>query len=207
MQGAVSIYAPRNFRFAPGYCYAGVTMIEGILVRFYDPVMSRIAARLGDAGARPRSLMVLAFVYAAAATAFVAAHSGWFALVFVVLSRLTIEIANVHEHHKPLHVVELADLVLYAALAFGFAVADPDSALAATFLLLGIVIFAICLSQAQVKSTADRSMRTLVGLGLFVAAAVACIKPETFDLIAYAAGLVCFLSAGMLAATIAIRSA
>jgi hypothetical protein len=181
-------------------------MIETVLTRFYDPIMSRIAAGLADVGVRPRSLMVLAFVYAAGAAAFVAAHSGWVALAFLVLSRLTIELGSVHGLHKPLHVVELADLVLYAALAFGFAVANPDLAQAAAFLLLGIVIFAICLSQAQVKSTADRTMRTIVGIVLFVVAAVACIKPETFALIAYAAGLVCFPAAGMLAAAIAIRS-
>jgi len=170
-------------------------------------LLSRIADRLAQAGARGRSLMVLALIYAAAATAFVAAHAGWFAVIFVVLNRVTAELANVSEHRKPVHVVDLSDLVLYAALTFGFAVANPDSALAATFLLLGIVIFAVCLAQAQVKSTADRTMRTIVGLVLFAAAAVACLKPETFDLIAYASGLACFPSAGMLAATIAIRSA
>ncbi|HJW41402.1 MAG TPA: CDP-alcohol phosphatidyltransferase family protein [Rhizomicrobium sp.] len=76
-------------------------------------------------------------------------------------------------------------VVAAAGIPFAFALAQPDRALAAMFLLLGLVA----------RSAADdvRFGKTEI----FVAFALACIFPDWFSIVAYVVGILCFVSAGL----------
>lgn len=81
------------------------------------------------------------------------------------------------------------DLVLTAAVPFAFALAMPERALAAMFLMLGLV--------ARAAAGEGREPAQLVGkTELFIAFALACIFPDRFSIIAYVVGVLCFVAAG-----------
>ena len=86
-----------------------------------------------------------------------------------------------------------------AGLAFAFALAEPDRALAAMFLMFGLVA----------RTAADAIAPTDTGLigkiELFVAFAVACLFPRWFSIVAYAFGILCFVAAGSRVASAAQR--
>ncbi len=88
------------------------------------------------------------------------------------------------------------DLVLSvtaaAGIAFAFALAEPDRALAAMFLMLGLVA-----RTAALAGTAAPWAPSLIGkTELFLAFALACLLPDRFSLIAYLVGTLCFVAAG-----------
>jgi phosphatidylglycerophosphate synthase len=77
------------------------------------------------------------------------------------------------------------DLTFLGALAFAFGLAEPDRALAAMFLMLGLV------ARAGVP-------KSFIGkTEVYAAFALACVFPAWFSLIAYAAGILCFVGAGL----------
>jgi hypothetical protein len=84
----------------------------------------------------------------------------------------------------------MLDLVLGAAIPFAFALAMPERALAAMFLLLGLVV------RAGSGSMAGESGELVGKTELFLAFSLACIFPDQFSIIAYVVGVLCFVDAG-----------
>ena len=100
------------------------------------------------------------------------------------------------------------DFMLAAALPFGFALADPQRALAAMFLVFGLASQAVAsLSLALVAARAGRRL-TSVGVtdksAVHVAMLIACFLPDWFSIIAYVLGVVCFISIGVRLAAVRI---
>jgi hypothetical protein len=168
-------------------------MILTFLHRFVDPARAAAVARLG--AAMPVGLTMVLGIAAAAA---IAAHLYLLGLAFFVLSRPGAVLAGVPSN---VAAIPIPDLLIYAALAFAFAIADPTRALAAAFLLLGIVVLAGCavLFGAERASSADTSF--VAGAIVFAALCWCCFQPERFSLIAYLFGLLCFPAAGTFAAS------
>jgi len=79
-----------------------------------------------------------------------------------------------------------------AGVAFAFALAEPDRALAAMFLMFGLVA-----RTASDTGAASPIVTGLIGkTEFFVAFAVACLFPQWFSIVAYLVGILCFVSAG-----------
>ncbi len=86
-----------------------------------------------------------------------------------------------------------------AGIAFAFALAEPDRALAAMFLMFGLV--------ARTASDTGATSPGLIGkTELFIAFAAACLFPQWFSVIAYLVGILCFVSAGSRVAIAAQRT-
>lgn len=83
----------------------------------------------------------------------------------------------------------LFDLILGAAVPFAFALAMPERALAAMFLMLGLVAW-------TGAGTATNESELVGRTELFLAYVLACIFPDRFSVIAYVVGVLCFISAG-----------
>ena len=83
-------------------------------------------------------------------------------------------------------------LVAEAGIAFAFALAEPDRALAAMFLMLGLV--------ARASAGTDGAKSELL-----LGCTLACLFPNWFSLIAYALGIAGFVEAGSRVAAHAVR--
>lgn len=171
-------------------------MIPTFLRRHVDPLEAALQ-RLGVG-----VLTGLAMAFGIMAAASIAIHFYLLGLSLFVLNRFT---AIVARFLNGVATIPVADLLIYAALVFAFAIADPSRALAASFLLLGIVVLAGCAVLFGVKSVATSMSSLITGVVAFVAVALCCIWPERFSLIAYLSGLLCFPLAGTYAASSLVR--
>lgn len=101
---------------------------------------------------------------------------------------------------------QVFDATGVAVVPFAFAVADPSRALAASFLLFGLV--ACTAAWAECSGTAGQSAASTVpfrsgraGMSwwviLYLGLAVACLQHEWFSLIAYLLGALGFVAAGV----------
>ena len=95
------------------------------------------------------------------------------------------------------------DLFVYAAIPFAFALAHQQDALAATFLLTGLMVAAIpgMAARASVRDNGTGApARPLILCGhseTFIAFALMCVTPRwMFSVIAYFYGVLCFFSGG-----------
>ena len=172
-------------------------MIQTFLRKYVDYLHGAAVALLG-AGVLTGLTMALGI----AAAASIALHFYWVGLAFFVLNRKASFIAR---FPNGVAGIPIADLLIYAALAFGFAIADPSRALAASFLLLAIVVLTGCAVLFGAKSVATFMTSLVVSVVVFLAVAVCCIWPERFSLVAYLFGLSCFPLAGNYAASSLVR--
>lgn len=125
----------------------------------------------------PFAMRVAGFVFGLAALPLVALGHSWIALVVIVIGRAA---ALVEPD-------EVFDAIFLAGLPFAFALADPSRAVAASFLLFGLV------AVLSVSRRLDR-FDALAGCA---AAIAACLFPNWFSLIAYALGVAGFVVAGL----------
>jgi hypothetical protein len=172
-------------------------MIRNFLHNYVDPLRAPVVARLGIG-----LLSGLAMALGIAAAASVATHFYLLGLALFVLNRIAAILAG---FQTGVAAVPIPDLLIYAALAFGFAIADPSRALAASFLLLGIVVLAGCAVLFGAERIAEPVASLVVGAIVFAAIVLCCFLPERFSLVAYLLGLLCFPLAGTFAASSVVR--
>jgi phosphatidylglycerophosphate synthase len=176
-------------------------MLDAFLSRYLAPRLAPWAARLSRAVSAD-VLTVTAFVCGAAALPAIGAKKYFLALGLLVLrgaldvlDGAVVRVAGPSRMGAVLD--RVLDLVMTAAVPFAFALAQPDRALAAMFLMLGLVARA-----GAVTSAADG--RALIGKSeLFVGFALACLFPDRFSIIAYILGILCFVAAGQRVAAVA----
>jgi phosphatidylglycerophosphate synthase len=94
--------------------------------------------------------------------------------------------------------------LVFAAVPFAFALADPQSGLAASFMILGILIVAVTelgmrgyISLPTVSSTLPRWFILCERSETFLVIAVMALLPWAFSLFAYLFGALCFVTGGM----------
>jgi hypothetical protein len=184
-------------RFDLRHTLIHIAMISNFLRTYIDPLRAATVARLGFG-----PLIGLTMVLGIAAAAGVAVHLYLLGLALFVLNRIGAVLAGVQGH---VAAVSIPDLLIYAALAFAFAIADPSHALAAAFLLLGIVVLAGCAVLFGVSRAVSADGSLIAGVIVFAAICWCCILPERFSLIAYLFGLLCFPVAGTFAASSIVR--
>ena len=104
------------------------------------------------------------------------------------------------------------DLLWTASVPFAFALGQPDRALAAMFLMLGLVAGSAA-STAEAR-VAEGAVGAAFGLGgsligeteILLAYALACVFADWFSIIAYVLGMLCFVMTGFRVASAGLRS-
>jgi hypothetical protein len=89
--------------------------------------------------------------------------------------------------------------IALAAMPFGFALGDPSRALAALFLMLGILVSVVSVSAVGENARAQMSV-VLFAVISTLGIALACVMPGWFGPIAYGIGVLAFVQCGLLLA-------
>ncbi|MBV9541420.1 MAG: CDP-alcohol phosphatidyltransferase family protein [Alphaproteobacteria bacterium] len=175
-------------------------MSDAFLHRYLDKTLAPLGAQLAQR-VSANTLTVAAALAGAVALPEIGYRKYFFGLGFLVL-RGVLDIADgaVARSRGTTafggYLDRLLDLVITAAVPFAFALAEPDRALAAMFLLLGLVARA----AASTAVSGDNTPLLVGKSELFVAFAAACVFPQWFSIIAYVTGILCFVAAGVRAA-------
>jgi phosphatidylglycerophosphate synthase len=189
-------------------------MFDAAIRRLIDPPLARAAARLAAFAPRADVVTSLGFVLGLAAAVAIARHFYLTGLALFVLNRLCDgldgALARAAEPTDLGAFLDVAlDFIVYAAIPFAFALADPSRALAVCFLIFSFIatsatFLSFAIFAAKRGLTTDlRGQKSLYYLGgltegteTFLAFAIACIRPDWFSAIAYVFGALCFVTAG-----------
>jgi len=162
-------------------------MLDGLLERLFGPALEALARRVGASPVLPA---VAGFLIGIAALPLIALKLAPAGLAVLIASRIAAAAASAAARvggtfQAPLPVL---DAVVLAGVPFAFALADPSRALAAAFLIFGLV------AQSASRVALGRG---LVGQGeILIGFAVACVFPDRFGIVAYIIGVLCFVAAG-----------
>lgn len=182
-------------------------MLDPLIRRYSLPLLAEPARRIASLGLGAETLRAAGFVAGIAALPAIGRHAYLLGLGLMTLGRFldllggTLARQRAQDQRGPdlEHVVEL---IWTASVPFMFALAEPERALAAMFLMLGLVAHAAVVggdldAQPEGLGFALHRGANLVGKGeIFAAYALACVFPSWFSLIAYALGVACFVMAG-----------
>ena len=161
------------------------------------------ALRLAALGIGANALIAAGFVVGLAAMPLVATGHDWIALPVLLLGLVLAAVGRTNADERSRSLSATFDLIVFAGLPYGFALADPSRALAAAFLLFAL----IALGAASLVTNASRTLSETDRVACIVAFAMACVFPLWFSLVAYALGIVCFAVAGARIAWMLTRSA
>jgi hypothetical protein len=181
-------------------------MLDAPLRKLSDPVLTPIATRLVRANVSANLLTAVGFVAGLGAFAAVATHHDWWGLGLVAANRLAAALDGpvarlTHATDLGAFLETVFGIMVAAGVAFAFALADPDRALASAFLVFAFI--ASGSASLAFVAIAGRRGATTIRPGFiestetFLALALACALPGWFSVIAYVLGALCFASAGM----------
>lgn len=143
---------------------------------------------MGAAATAPKSVVAIGFIIGVGAAASIAVHFYFVGLALFLINRAsivaTLSVGQAAQARRALGAIALA------AIPFGFALADATHALAASFLVMGL------LAETVAARVGDDSANALFGPLATLALGVACIRPDWFGVAAYAAGVLGFVAAG-----------
>ncbi len=187
-------------------------MLDPLMRRIIDPPLDRMGRRLAAAGISANTITIVGFVIGLLAIPCLAAQWYGAALAAILASRLADGLDGAVARHATLtdfggYLDIVCDFIVYAGVAFGFALARPENAVAAAFLILSFVgtgtsflAFAILAAKRGLASEA-RGRKSLYYLGgltegtetiaVFMAF---CLFPGVFPLLAYVFGVLCWLT-------------
>jgi len=187
-------------------------MFDATLRRIIDPPLDRIGRRLAGAGVSASGVTVVGFAIGLLAIPCLAAEWYGLALVAILVNRLADGLDGAVARHTTLtdfggYLDIVCDFIFYAGVAFGFALARPENAVPAAFLILSFVgtgtsflAYAIMAAKRGLASEA-RGRKSLYYLGgltegtetiaVFVAF---CLFPGAFAALAYVFGALCWLT-------------
>ena len=182
-------------------------MLDTLLRRHIEMLSTVPAARLAALGIRANAITVAGFVLCFAAVPDIGYRHYWLGLGLITLGRL-FDVAGtaVARVEGPTdygrYFRSVLDLVWSASVPFAFALGEPDRALAAMFLLIGLVARTAVLTADSGFARPEPSRlleeaSDLVGKSeIFIGFALACLFPNWFSIICYVLGLACFVMAG-----------
>jgi hypothetical protein len=181
-------------------------MLDAPLRRLCAPVLTSAGARLPGLRARGDMASMVAFAVGLAAIPALAAQHYWIGLALILLNRLIGALGDAvaaRATGRGAFLDMTFDLIVFAGLPFGFALGDPSHALAACFLVFAIAASGASVVSFNVQATSSTGGivfgyvgRIMEDSELTLAFAAACIMPGWFGIIAYVAGVLCFLTAG-----------
>lgn len=185
-------------------------MLDAHLRPFFDPALDALARRLVERKIGADRLTALGFLAGLAACLAIALEAYWAGLALILANRVLDGLDGaVARRSGPTDfggfIDTLADFLFYSAVPFAFALAEPERALAAAFLILsfvgtGVSFLAFAAIAARRAMTSDRyglkAIYYLAGLAegsettlVFIAMALA---PQWFEPLAYGFGAVCW---------------
>jgi hypothetical protein len=183
-------------------------MLDRLLRRYSYGMFAGPATRVISAGISSQPLALAGFAADFAAVAFIA-HAAYFlglALIAAgwLLRLLSIAVARLAPRSgKEDFLDRLLELIWSASLPFGFALAQPARALAAMFLMLGLVARAAAVTVENRAAPGSPGATTefggeLVGIAeLSIVYMLLCLFPTWFSIAAYALGIACFVTTGI----------
>ena len=194
-------------------------MLDATLRPLIDPPLARVAGVAIRLGMTANAATIVGFLIGLGGAAFIAEEAYLWAIPCILVSRifdgLDGAIARRTQATDVGAFLDISlDFIFYAAVVFGFALARPDNALPAAFLLftfsgtastfLGFAIFA----ARRGIATDVRGRKSLYYLGgltegteTIAAFLLACVFPEAFPWIATVFGALCLVTTGTRIAT------
>jgi phosphatidylglycerophosphate synthase len=187
-------------------------MLDAAMRRLVDPPLDRLARVVAALGVPANAITLVGFAVGLAAVPLLAVESYAGALVAIGLNRLADGLDGaVARRGTPSdlggYLDIVGDFIFYAAVPFGFALARPENALPAAFLILAFVgtgsSFLAYAIMAAKRGLADatptrRSLHYLGGLTegteTIIAFALFCLLPTAFPILAYIFGALCWLT-------------
>lgn len=188
-------------------------MLDAPIRRRIDPILDRVGRWFAVRGASADGMTIAGFVFGLAAVPALAMQSHVIALVLILLNRLADGLDGaVARHHRISdfggYLDIVCDFIVYAAVPFGFALADPAAnGVAAAFLILSFVgtgtsflAFAIIAEKHGIRTSARgaKSFYYLGGLtegtetmAVFIAM---CLWPQAFVWLAVGFGVLCWIT-------------
>lgn len=188
-------------------------MLDVVARRFIDPPLNAAARLLARSGVGPNALTLCGFLVGLAAVPLLAAEAYLAALGCILLNRLADgldgPVARATGHVSDLggFLDIVCDFVFYSAVIFGMALAQPEHALAAAFLIFSFVgtgssflAYAIVAAKRGL-STSLRGRKSLYYLGgltegteTFALLVILCVFPQWFPWLAWGFGIACWLT-------------
>jgi phosphatidylglycerophosphate synthase len=187
-------------------------MLDAAMRRLVDPPLDRLARRVAALGVPADAITLVGFAVGLAAVPLLATESYAGALVAIGLNRLADGLDGaVARRQAPSdlggYLDIVGDFIFYAAVPFGFALARPENALPAAFLILSFVgtgssflAYAIMAAKRGLADAAPtrRSLHYLGGLTegteTIIAFALFCLLPSAFPILAYIFGALCWIT-------------
>lgn len=188
-------------------------MIDASLRRLIDPPLDRVAAGLVALGLSANQITLTGFVVGFAALPAIAFRQYELAVVAILLNRLADGLDGAVARRSGtasdlggfLDIV--CDFLFYAAVPFGFALADPDNGKAAAFVIFSFVgtgssflAYAVIAAKRGL-STSLRGRKSLYYLGGLtegsetIAFLIAiCLFPSAFQSLAWLFGALCWIT-------------
>jgi phosphatidylglycerophosphate synthase len=177
-------------------------MFDTQLRRLIDAALADFGRRVSALGIRADWLTAAAALAAVAAMVTVSRDHLWIGFGFILLNRMldgldgaVARATRVTDRGAYLDAV--SDTMLFAGIPFGFALAGPERAVAATFVVFGMVVLGVASWPLPDKRgvSAETYGPTLGGV-VTVAYSLACLLPAWFSITAYVLGLAAFILAG-----------
>jgi phosphatidylglycerophosphate synthase len=188
-------------------------VLDARLRRLIDPPLDRLSAPLAAAGVSANAITVAGFAIGLAAVAAIAWRAYLPGLALLLLNRLCDGLDGAVARRRGLTDLGgfldiVLDFLIYSAVPFAFALADPAAnALAAAFLIFSFIgtgssflAYAIMAAKRGV-ATELRGRKSLYYLGgltegseTILAFVLACVWPALFPWIALIFGLLCWLT-------------
>lgn len=192
----------------------GRSMLDAPIRRLIDPPLARIAAAMAPLGVSANTLTVAGFAFGLTGAGLIATGNFLWALGFILLNRaadgLDGAVARRNGTTDLGAFLDISlDFVFYASVPFAFALAQPEDALPAAFLLFAFMApaatflaFAI-FAQKRGIATDLRGKKSFYYLGglsegteTFLAFAIMCLWPGLVDVVCYVYGVMCFITGG-----------
>jgi phosphatidylglycerophosphate synthase len=184
-------------------------MLDAPIRRILASPLERLAVGAVRIGLSANTITVFGFLMGLAAAAFIADEDYVLGLVCLALNRLADILDGIVARIKGATAVGAfldasLDLFVYAAIPFSFALSRQQDALAATFLLMGLMMSAVPSLAAKAVSPLAPASKAVSTRAFcehsetFLAFVLMCVAPRwMFSLIAYFYGFLCFISGTM----------
>jgi phosphatidylglycerophosphate synthase len=190
-------------------------MLDPLLRRLIDPPLDAVGARLAGRGVSANATTLVGLGIGLLCVPLLASHSYTAALLVILLNRLLDGLDGAiarHSRSTPFggYLDIVCDMVFYAAVPFGFALAAPENGLPASLLLasflctgasfLGRAIMAAQRGEADEfkrgKKSFFHSAGLIEGTETILAFVVFCLFPAAFPWLASIFAVLCFWTAG-----------
>jgi phosphatidylglycerophosphate synthase len=187
-------------------------MLDPLMRRIIDPPLDRAGRRLAGVGISANAVTIGGFAIGLLAIPGLAVQWYGVALAAILLNRLADGLDGAVARHTTLtdfggYLDIVCDFIVYAGVAFGFALARPENAVPAAFLILSFVgtgtsflAFAILAAKRALASEA-RGRKSLYYLGgltegteTIAVFTAFCLFPRAFPVLAYVFGALCWLT-------------